>query len=165
MRTPDYWIKREQAWQAQQIKDDTKRMKQIMDKLFEAQEAIQKEIDANWQNFANGQGISISEAMKRADKMDVKGFENKAKKYVKEKDFSHQANQVLKLYNLTMRVNRLELLKANIGLELISVFDDLDKYFSNNLTGAALTEFERQAGILGLSVPKKGYNSLVESVL
>lgn len=42
MRTSDYWIKREQAWQAQQIKDDTKRMKQIMDKLFEAQEAIQK---------------------------------------------------------------------------------------------------------------------------
>lgn len=64
-----------------------------------------------------------------------------------------------------MRVNRLELLKANIGLELISVFDDLDKYFSKSLTGAALTEFERQAGILGLSVPKKGYNSLVESVL
>ena len=64
-----------------------------------------------------------------------------------------------------MRVNRLELLKANIGLELIAVFDDLDKYFSKNLTGAALTEFERQAGILGLSVPKKGYNSLVESVL
>jgi SPP1 gp7 family putative phage head morphogenesis protein len=165
MKTPDYWKKREKAWQEQQIKDDTKRMKQIMDKLFEAQEAIQKEINANWQNFANGQGISISEAMKRADKMDVKAFANKAKKYVKEKDFSHQANQVLKLYNLTMRVNRLELLKANIGLELISVFDDLDKYFSKNLTGAALTEFERQAGILGLSVPKNGYNSLVESVL
>ncbi|KST95833.1 minor capsid protein [Lactococcus lactis] len=165
MKTPDYWKKREKAWQEQQIKDDTKRMKQIMDKLFEAQEAIQKEINANWQNFANGQGISISEAMKRADKMDVKAFANKAKKYVKEKDFSHQANQVLKLYNLTMRVNRLELLKANIGLELISVFDDLDKYFSKSLTGAALTEFERQAGILGLSVPKKGYNSLVELVL
>ncbi len=165
MKTPDYWIKREQAWQAEQIKDDTKRMKQIMNKLFEAQEAIQKEINANWQNFANGQGISISEAMKRADKMDVKAFANKAKKYVEEKDFSHQANQVLKLYNLTMRVNRLELLKANIGLELIAVFDDLDKYFSQNLTGAALTEFERQAGILGLSVPKNGYNSLVESVL
>lgn len=165
MKTPDYWIKREKAWQSQQIKDDTKRMKQIMDKLFEAQEAIQKEINANWQNFANSQGISISEAMKRADKMDVKAFANKAKKYVEEKDFSHQANQVLKLYNLTMRVNRLELLKANIGLELIAVFDDLDKYFSKNLTGAALTEFERQAGILGLSVPKKGYNSLVESVL
>ncbi|UHU65343.1 phage head morphogenesis protein [Lactococcus garvieae] len=165
MKTPDYWIKREQAWQAQQIKDDTKRMNQIRDKLFESQEAIQKEINANWQNFANGQGVSISEAKKRADEMDVKAFANKAKKYVEEKDFSHQANQVLKLYNLTMRVNRLELLKANIGLELIAVFDDLDKYFSKSLTGAALTEFERQSGILGLSVPKNGYNSLVESVL
>jgi len=165
MKTPDYWIKREQAWQAQQIKDDTKRMKQIMNKLFEAQEAIQKEINANWQNFANGQGISISEAMKRADKMDVKSFGKKAKKYVETKDFSHRANQVLKLYNLTMRVNRLELLKANIGLELIAVFDELDKYFSNTLTGAALEEFERQAGILGLSVSKTGYNTLIEAVL
>ena len=45
MKTPDYWIEREKAWQSQQIKDDTKRMKQIMDKLFEAQEAIQKECD------------------------------------------------------------------------------------------------------------------------
>lgn len=165
MNPSDYLREREKAWQEQQIKDDTKRMKQIRDKLFEAQEAIQKEINANWQNFANGQGVSISEAMKRADKMDVKAFASKAKKYVEEKDFSHRANQVLKLYNLTMRVNRLELLKANIGLELISVFDDLDKYFSKILTDAALTEFERQAGILGLSVPKKGYNSLVESVL
>lgn len=24
MKTPDYWIKREKAWQAQQIKDDKK---------------------------------------------------------------------------------------------------------------------------------------------
>lgn len=165
MKTPDYWKEREKAWQSQQIKDDTKRMKQIKDKLFEAQEAIQKEINANWQNFANGQGISISEAMKRADKMDVKAFANKAKKYVEEKDFSHQANQVLKLYNLTMRVNRLELLKANIGLELITVFDDLDKYFSNTINGAALNEFERQAGILGLSVSKTDYNTLIEAVL
>ncbi|QSE76325.1 minor capsid protein [Lactococcus taiwanensis] len=165
MKTPNYWIKREQAWQAQQIKDDTKRMKQIMNKLFEAQEAIQKEINANWNNFTNGQGVSISEAMKRADKMDVKSFGKKAKRYVETKDFSHRANQVLKLYNLTMRVNRLELLKANIGLELIAVFDELDKYFSNTLTGTALEEFERQAGILGLSVPKTGYKTLIESVV
>lgn len=44
-----------------QIQDDTKRMKKTMDKQFEAQEAIQKEINANWNNFANGQVISISE--------------------------------------------------------------------------------------------------------
>lgn len=97
--------------------------------------------------------------------MGVKAFARKAKKYVAEKDFYHQANQSLKLYNLTMRVNRLELLKSNIGLELTSVFDDLDKFFSNQLTDTALAGFDRQAGILGLSVHKNGYDSLVETVL
>jgi SPP1 gp7 family putative phage head morphogenesis protein len=165
MNSSDYWRKREEKWQEEQLKNDKKHLKVIVDKLFEAQEAIQKEINANWQNFANSQGISISEAMKRADKMDVKAFANKAKKYVEEKDFSHQANQVLKLYNLTMRVNRLELLKANIGLELIALFDELGKYFSKQLTDTALEEYKRQAGILGLSVPKGGYSEQIKKVL
>lgn len=165
MKTSDYWKKREKAWQEQQIADDKKRMKIIMDKLFEAQEAIQKEINANWVNFAGSEGISVQEAMKRADKMDVKSYAKKAKKLVETKDFSHQANYYLKLYNVTMRTSRLELLKANIGLELIDVFDDLDKYIGGQLNDAALAEFERQAGILGLSVPKSGYTSLIKVVL
>ncbi|NCB82429.1 MAG: phage head morphogenesis protein [Bacilli bacterium] len=165
MKTPDYWKKREKAWQEQQIADDKKRMKIILDKLFEAQEAIQKEINANWVNFAGSEGISVQEAMKRADKMDVKSYAKKAKKLVETKDFSHQANYYLKLYNVTMRTSRLELLKANIGLELIDVFDDLDKYIGGELNDAALADFERQAGILGLSVPKSGYTSLIKVVL
>ena len=57
--------------------------------------------------FQTGRKITRSEAMKRACEMDVKAFYRKAKKYVKEKDFSPTANKELKLYNLTMRVNRL----------------------------------------------------------
>ncbi len=103
--------------------------------------------------------------MKRASEMDVKAFARKAKKYVKEKDFSPTANKELKLYNLTMRVNRLELLKANIGLELIATFDDLDKYFSNELTKAGLKELQRQAGILDMTISKSDYGKRVEQVL
>ena len=165
MKTPDYWIKRVKAWQAQQIKNDKKRMTQIMNKLFEAQEAIQKEINANWAAFAGSEGISVDEAMKRADKMDVKSFAKKAKKLVKDKDFSHAANHALKLYNVTMRTSRLEHLKANIGLELIDVFDELEKYMGTQLSEVALAEFERQAGILGLSVPNDGYSRLIQAVI
>ncbi|MDB7615788.1 minor capsid protein, partial [Enterococcus faecium] len=75
------------------------------------------------------------------------------------------ANQELKLYNLTMRVNRLELLKANIGLELISLFNELDKYFSNELTKAGMDELKRQAGILEMTIAEKGYLKLVEHVI
>jgi SPP1 gp7 family putative phage head morphogenesis protein len=97
--------------------------------------------------------------------MDVKAFARKAKKYVKEKDFSPTANKELKLYNLTMRVNRLELLKANIGLELIATFNDMDKYFSGELTSAGLKELQRQAGILEMTIAKSGYAKLVEQVI
>nr|DAK08385.1 MAG TPA: minor capsid protein [Caudoviricetes sp.] len=140
-------------------------MNEINKRLQYAQDAIQKEIDAQWDSFSNGQKITRSEAMKRASEMDVKAFARKAKKYVKEKDFSPTANKELKLYNLTMRVNRLELLKANIGLELIATFDDLDKYFSNELTKAGLKEFQRQAGILDMTISKSDYGKRVKQVL
>lgn len=165
MNSQEYWIKREKEWQKQQIKDDKKRMAEIKSRMQYAQDAIQKEIDAQWDSFSNGQKITRSEAMKRASEMDVKAFARKAKKYVKEKDFSPTANQELKLYNLTMRVNRLELLKANIGLELIATFDDLDKYFSNELTKAGLKELQRQAGILDMTISKSDYGKRVEQVL
>lgn len=165
MKSQDYFIKREKAWQEQQIKDDKKRMNEIKKRLQYAQDAIQKEIDAQWDSFSNGQKITRSEAMKRASEMDVKAFARKAKKYVKEKDFSPTANKELKLYNLTMRVNRLELLKANIGLELIATFDDLDKYFSSELTKAGLKELQRQAGILDMTISKSDYGKRVEQAL
>ncbi|MDO1600301.1 minor capsid protein [Enterococcus faecium] len=165
MTSQEYWIKREKEWQKQQIKDDKKRMAEIKSRMQYAQDAIQKEIDAQWDSFSNGQKITRSEAMKRASEMDVKAFARKAKKYVKEKDFSPTANKELKLYNLTMRVNRLELLKANIGLELIATFDDLDKYFSNELTKSGLKELQRQAGILDMTISKSDYGKRVEQVL
>ncbi len=58
----------------------------------------------------------------------------------------------MRLYNLTMKVNRLEMLKAQIGLELVSSFDEMQKFFEQKLTDRTLEEFERQAGILGESV-------------
>lgn len=165
MNSEEYWQKREKKWQGQQIKNDKARMAEIKKRLQDAQDAIQKEIDAQWDNFSNKQKISRSESMKRADKMDVEAFARKAKKYVRDKDFSPEANRQLKLYNLTMRVNRLELLKANIGLELIATFNDLDKYFSSELTQAGIDELKRQAGILGLHVSESGYGKLVEQVI
>lgn len=165
MKSQDYFIKREKAWQEQQIADDKTRMAEIKKRMQYAQDAIQKEINAKWDSFSNGQKITRSEAMKRASEMDIKAFARKAKKYVKEKDFSPTANKELKLYNLTMRVNRLELLKANVGLELIATFDEMDKYFSSELTSAGLKELQRQAGILDMTISKSDYSKRVEQVL
>lgn len=91
-------------------------------------------------------------ARKRAAKLDIEAYARKAKKYVKEKNFSDEANAEMRLYNMTMRVNRLELLKAQIGLEMVAGFDELQKYYEEILTDRTISEFERQAGILGKTI-------------
>lgn len=55
----------------------------------------------------------------------------------------------MRLYNATMKINRLEMLKANIGLELIKGHDDLEKFMAEILQGRTEDELKRQAGILG----------------
>lgn len=94
----------------------------------------------------------MAEAKNRACNLDIEEYARKAKKFVKEKDFSDQANAEMRLYNLTMKVNRLELLKAKIGLEMVGSFDELEKYSGETLTEEAMKELERMAGILGETV-------------
>lgn len=164
MNSQDYWRKREEKWIAQRIKDDAKQSKVIAEKYQLALDQVEKEISANWERFAGKEGVTLSEAKKMAYDMDVKAFARKAKQYVKDKDFSKIANDELRLYNVTMRVNRLELLKSQIGLELVALSDDLDKYIADTLTKTGLAEATRQAGILGETV-FKNYRSFIDAVV
>lgn len=115
-------------------------------------DSIQKEIDAFYAKYASKEGITLAEAKRRVSKLDMDEYSRKAKKYVADRDFSKQANQEMRLYNLTMKVNRLELLKANIGMELSGGFDEMQKFFEQTLNDRTMEEFARQAGILGKSV-------------
>jgi len=105
--------------------------------------------------YANKENLSLAEAKKKISKFDVEAFADKAKQYVKEKDFSDLANAELKLYNITMRTNRLELLQAEIGLNTISLANEEQKMLTARLTETAINEYIRQAGILGESVPDR----------
>lgn len=164
MKSSEYWRQREEQHIARMIKDEKKMKKYIAERFQLTIDNINKEIDANWQRFAGKEGISISEAKKISMEHDVKAFARKAKQYVKEKNFSKKANEELRLYNVTMRVNRLELLKSQIGLELIALSDDLNKYTADLLTKEGLAEAERQAGILGETI-FDNYKEYVESVV
>lgn len=164
MKSSDYWRKREEQHIAQMIKDEKQMKKAIAERFQVAIDNINKEIDANWQRFAGKEGVSLSEAKKVSMEMDVKAFARKAKRYVKAKDFSKKANDELRLYNVTMRVNRLELLKSQVGLELIVLSDELDKYTTDLLTKEGIAEATRQAGILGETI-FDGYKDFVDAVV
>ena len=147
-----YWRRREEAQRRKNIKDQKEYDKQIKSIYQKSMDNIQKEIDSFYIRYARQEGITMAEAKKRASKLDMEEYSRKAKRYVDEKDFSKQANEEMRLYNMTMKVNRLELLKAKIGLELVDGFNDLQKFFDRKLTDRTLDEFKRQAGILGDTV-------------
>ena len=152
MNSRDYWLKREEEALKTRITDEKEYQKAI-DRIYQNMlDACQKEVESFYAKYAAAEGISIAEAKKRVSQHDVKAFERKAAKYVKEKDFSAKANEELRLYNATMRINRMEMLKANIGLETIAGHDELERFMGGILKGRTEDELARQAGILGKTV-------------
>lgn len=152
MNSRDYWAKREAEQLKHNITDETEYDKQIKQIYANMLDACQKEIDGFYGRYASKEGISIAEAKKRVSALDIAAYERKAKQYVKTRDFSDKANEEMRLYNATMKINRLEMLKANIGLELIAGHDELQKFMGGILQGRTKAELRRQAGILGKTV-------------
>lgn len=144
----DYWANRERKWIEQQIKDDALIAKKIELEFNRALVDVNKDITAFYTNYAKSQNISMAEAMARVSAFDVKGFESTAKQMVADKDFSPNANERLKLYNATMRINRLEYLKSQIGVELVKSNGKIEKLMGEKLAKAYQQRVERQSGIL-----------------
>lgn len=165
MTSREYWKKREEEALKHYITDEAEYKKHI-DGIYDyLLDQIEKEINGFYTKYADAEGITMAEAKKRVSKLDIEAYSRKAEKYVKNKDFSSQANAEMRLYNATMKINRLEMLKANIGLEMVDSFDELQKYFDEILTQRTLDEFERQAGILGESIKNnaKAAHSIVNA--
>lgn len=165
MDSQAYWKNRETEQRKHNIRDEAEYQKRIREIYQNMIDEIEKEINGFYGKYASKEGITLAEAKKRAAKADIEALGRKAAKYVKEKNFSQQANEEMRLYNMTMKVNRLELLKAQIGLEMVAGFDELQKYYEEILTDRAVSEFERQAGILGKTIQNnaKAANAIVNS--
>lgn len=148
----EYWQKREEENLRKNLKTEEEYIKTINGYYDYMMDQVQKEINGFYAKYAKKEGITLAEAKKRVSELDIKAYERKAEKYVRDKDFSEEANAEMRLYNATMKINRLEMLKANIGLELVDGFNDLQKYYEQVLTDRTLSEFERQAGILGKTI-------------
>ena len=152
MTSSEYWAKREAEALKQRITDEKEYDKQVKRIYQDMLDGIQSQIDGFYGKYADKEGITLAEAKKRVSKLDIAAYERKAAKYVKEKNFSAKANEEMRLYNATMKINRLEMLKANIGTELIAGHDELEKFMGDILQGRTMDELKRQAGILGKTV-------------
>lgn len=120
--------------------------------ILEMYAEFAKELLAFYAKYALDTGLSIQEVKKKADEFDVLAFRDKAKQYVERKDFSDEANKALKLYNLSMKVSREQLLKQQLDLIVKNSGSDLQDKIEEKLVDAVDREVERQAHILGENV-------------
>ncbi|HDT6323107.1 TPA: minor capsid protein [Staphylococcus aureus] len=110
---------------------------------------ITKELLAFYAKYAKDTGLNIQEVKKMADSFDVLAFSNKVKQFVERKDFSEEANQSLKQYNLTMKISREKLLKQQLDLIVKDTSLNLQNKIEDKLSDAVNREVKRQAHILG----------------
>ena len=161
MNSKEYWRKREEEALTKYKKSEAQYDKEIERIYADMLDRCNEQINAFYGKYASKEGISIAEAKKRVSQLDIEKYERKAKRYVRDKDFSDKANEEMRLYNATMKINRLEMLKANIGLELISGHDELEKFMAGILKGRTEEELKRQ-GILPWGTAPSG-NRTVQS--
>lgn len=134
----------------QVIRDDLA-YKEALTKLYEdTAKDMLKTVESLYTRYALSEGVPIEEAKKRITKFDAAGFAEKAQKLVEAKDFSEEANRQLRLYNLKMRVSRLQMMEHEMRLETIGLADKEEKMLKERLQKAYAEEVERQADILGL---------------
>lgn len=149
-----YWeerAKQEKAWQLKQLENDAEFGKLLETYYNQAIDDINDSIEKELNRVGKDQ----------VTQMDVKAYETKAKSIVAEAekmrangqkvtyaDFSDQVNQRLKVYNATMRINRLEHLKSEVGLDMLRAGVKVDSSLRDKLSGDYQKEVIRQAGIM-----------------
>lgn len=152
VRQNSYWRNRVELEQKAAIKRDedyATELKKMHDYYFNE---IEKEIRTFINRYAEKNGnIPYSEVVARLDAMDVAAFAEKAKRYVEEKDFGALANRELAIYNLKMRVSRLEALQQELDLQMIALANEEEKKTGQFLKEEYLQGLKSQAGILGVS--------------
>lgn len=176
-----YWKQREaneRKWIESNIKSDAdfdKIVQKHYDKLIQN---INKDISDQYIKYAGREGISLAEAQKDVSLHDVQAFSSEAKEAVAHareifktkgsvaySDFESGLNQRLRLYNATMRINRLEYLKANMGLELLNTNINIGSELAERLKEGYISEARRQAGILGEAMGKTNIKNVSKIVM
>lgn len=144
-----YWLDRAEA-QSKAYQLTEEQTNKEIERIYKQMEAwADSQINAFYGKYADAEGITLATAKKRVSTVDIEQYEALAEKYVTEHNFSKKADEQMRLYNATMKINRLELLKAQIGLGLVDGSNSFDRLMEQSLTDRAVQEYMHKSGILG----------------
>ena len=160
-------IRRQELKHIEQSLKDDRKMKREMAKVYRnSAEDIQRQIDSEIMRFADKENVSMAKAKKIISKTDVEWYQDRAKRYSEQKNFSPKANKEMRRFNVTMRTSRLELLQARINLDTVMLAWEEEQLTAKYITEEVIKEHIRQAGILGMTVPSRSQlETLAKAIL
>lgn len=150
----------------QSLKDDRKMKRELAKVYRNSAEDIQRQIDSEIMRFADKENVSMAKAKKIISKTDVEWYQDRAKRYSEQNNFSPKANKEMRRFNATMRTSRLELLQARINMDTVMLAWEEEQLTAKYITEEVIKEHIRQAGILGMTVPSRSQlETLAKAVL
>ena len=160
-------IRRQELKHIEQSLKDDRKMKRELARLYRSSaEDIQRQIDSEIMRFADKENVSMAKAKKIISKTDVEWYQDRAKRYSEQNNFSPKANKEMRRFNVTMRTSRLELLQARINMDTVMLAWEEEQLTAKYITEEVIKEHIRQAGILGMTVPSRSQlETLAKAVL
>ena len=145
-RTDQQRYNRMRKAQSDFAKRELNREEFIKRSFEQALENVERRIFDFYMRYAKREGITLSEARTRVSMMDVRDWEMYVRNAVRNKDFSPEANQWLRLYNTKQNISREELLKSQLEFELVSLYSDVDNAIVSSSYFEYLEELKVQTG-------------------
>lgn len=164
----NYWALRaenERKWQLKQLQKDS-RFNKVLDRSYQiAIDNINKQIEHELNRVGGIRNLVTADQMAEYERL-ARQVVNRAnimraqgKKVIKYSDFPQEINDRLRVYNATMRINQLELIKSEIGTHLLDLGMDIETKITDKVNADYFAEMKRQAGILRSTVSNNIWTS------
>ena len=168
MMKNNYWALRaenERKWQLKQLQKDS-RFNKVLDRSYQiAIDNINKQIEHELNRVGGIRNLVTADQMTEYERL-ARQVVNRAnimraqgKKVIKYSDFPQEINDRLRVYNATMRINQLELIKSEIGTHLLDLGMDIETKITDKVNADYFAEMKRQAGILRSTVSNNIWTS------
>lgn len=167
--TLTYWEEREKDRLTTEMMADEEVNERIKVIINGHMERIINDIESFYHKYADETGISNATAKKMIDNLDMEHYEKLAQYYVKNRHdkglaFSDEANRQMKIYNVTMKINREKLILAEMFEHLKNMGVEIEAEMKDYLEDSTIREFERQAGILGsINLSRTQFEAIINS--
>lgn len=179
--TKAYWQQRmqgEKSFDKWLLETDDRFDKYYQDRFNALLSHFQSEIAREYTSLTNATGMSRDLAKQTVSNLDMKEYSQLAKRVVKEaqearkggnpkafKGYSDEVNLRMKIYNATMRINRLELLKSRLATYLLEVNAELDADLRKTLSDTYVNRVKEQAGLLGQNMTSEDIDLNIQEAI